>query len=247
VATEQFRSVGLVLRKEALFFVGALILVAVLVLVAVVRATHEPSAHHDAGFAFAATGAIPMILVGALLPFGVWRSEDPARRAYHWSMPVARGPHTIMKLLSGWLWLMIASIVYIVFIITLSLGMSILTGAPNRLVETPAWEWLVAFTGPTLAYLLTSIAAVGSERAWRWIGGLIVGYWVLMGAFLSFGLSEAAQLLRIILEGAAGLEVALVAQSKIHDSSLQGWLIAMPLWIIGSAIAVTIASYRHHE
>jgi hypothetical protein len=128
VATEQFRAVGLALRNEGIFFIAALVVFSVVIIGGAVQFTHSqhPAGAHM-GFRYGSSGAIPMFLIGLLVPFGVWRSEDPARRSYHWSMPVARGPHTVMKLLSGWVWLMIATILYLLFMIAVSHLVSMIT------------------------------------------------------------------------------------------------------------------------
>jgi hypothetical protein len=262
VAIEQFRAVGLALRTEALLFIGALIVLGTLVIANAVRMVQlHPAGEIHMGINYGAVAAIPVFLMALLIPFGVWRSEDPARRTYHWSMPVARGPHTVVKLLSGWAWMMIASAVYLLFIIILATVVPTITGEANRLGNASAWEWVVAFTAPTLAYLLTSIAVIGSNHAWRWIGGLFIGYWVLIGFLSAFWMHDLAQALRTISNGTYGLSAALfgsvshssgnmevgVTREMMRESSVRNWLIAMPLWIIGSGIAVTIASYRHRE
>lgn len=266
VAIEQFRAVGLALRKEAYFFITALVVLGVLIIANAVRfvQTH-PHANvqraYSMGFTYGVSGAIPIVLMALLIPFGAWRAEDPARRAYHWSMPVARGPHTVMKFLAGWAWLMIAAAVYLLFILLLATILPGISGEPSRLGNTPGWEWVAAFTATTLAYFLTSIAVVGSDHAWRWIGGLLIGYGVLIAVFKSFGMDDAAQALNSIYNGTYGLNSALFGATHdgqrgitvgITRESMQAlrmgtWLIAMPLWIIGSGIAVTIASYRHRE
>lgn len=270
IATEEFRAVGLALRTEMIFFVGALVLFAVLIIWNAIRFVHthqQPGSHM--GFRYDTAGAIPMFLVGLLIPFGVWRSEDPSRRAYHWSMPVARGPHTIMKLLSGWGWLMIGTAVYLLFIIGIATAVGAVTGEPAWDGTTPAWAWIVAFTAPTIGYLLTSIAVIGSDHPWRWIGGIVIGYGILLSVFSSFGMQDLAIALKTISDGSLGIKAALFgtvteaargmvigAAGSAHprmtvemgDSlKLSTWIFAMPLWIIGSAIAVTIASYRHRE
>jgi hypothetical protein len=262
VAIEQFRAVGLALRTEAIFFVGALIVFGAIIVGNAIRFAHTaqaPGSHM--GFTYGAAGAIPMFLVGLLIPFGVWRSEDPSRRAYHWSMPVGRGLHTVAKLLSGWVWLMIATIVYLSFIIALATLVAAVTGDPAWQGTTPAWEWIVAFTAPTLAYLLTSIPVIGSDHPWRWIGGILIGYGVIIAVFKSFGMDDLAHTLNAISNGRYGLKAALfggaqqgeqgvtigVTREMMASPRMSTWLVAMPLWIIGSGIAVAIASYRHRE
>ncbi|HSU95595.1 MAG TPA: hypothetical protein VLI40_00105 [Gemmatimonadaceae bacterium] len=262
VATEEFRAVGLALRTEAIFFVAALVVFGVIIVAAAVRFAHgDHSPNARMGFRYDSSGAIPMFLVGLLIPFGVWRSEDPARRSYHWSMPVARGPHTVMKLLSGWGWLMIATILYLLFVIAVAYSVSMITGGEAWQRSTPAWEWAVAFTAPTLGYLLTSIAVIGSDHPWRWIGGILIGYGVLLAVLKSFGMDDFVRALNAISDGRYGLNAALfgtvtdgargitvgVTRETMATMRMGTWVLAMPLWLIGSAIAVTIASYRHRE
>jgi hypothetical protein len=257
VVSEQFRAVGLAVRTEAYFFVGALILLGAVVIASAVRQMHiHPSGFHT-GFTYGVSGAIPIFCLSLLIPFGVWRTEDPSRRAYHWTMPVARGPHTIIKLLSAWAWLMIASVVYLGFIILLATILSTITGEPNHVASSPGWEWIVSFTAPTLGYLLISVAVIGSDHAWRWIIGVVLGYWIVIGVLNAFGIPDVALALQKIWAGTYGLKAALFAtvpdtghfgrDMAMRSSSLGNWLVAMPLWIIGSAIAATFVSYRHRE
>jgi hypothetical protein len=258
VVIEQFRAVGLALRNEGFFFIGALLLIGILVVANTIRMVNlHPSTVGNTGFTYGSAGAVPIFVMALLIPFGVWRAEDPAHRAYHWTMPVARGPHTIVKFLSGWAWLMIAAAVYLVFVVLLATVISMITGAPNRVATGPGWEWLVAFTATTLAYLLTSIAVIGSDHAWRWVGGLFLGFWVLIGIFESFGMRDVSTALRTVWDGGYGLKAALFGIVPGGDDHMRGrlmnelsmirWLVAMPLWIIGSGVAVTLASYRHRE
>jgi hypothetical protein len=262
VAVEQFRAVGLALRTEAILFVSALLVLSGIIIANAIRfvQTH-PEGQLQMGFTYRAEGVIPIFLVALLIPFGVWRSEDPSRRAYHWSMPVARGPHTIVKLLSGWLWMMIAVAVYLLCIIMLGRIIPAIVGEAARPGVTPGWEWVAAFTAATLGYLLTSIAVIASNHPWRWIGGLVIGYGVLVAVLNAFGMQEAGRALQTISDGAYGFNAALVGATQdgprgvsvgmtretMRALRFSTWLVAMPLWIIGSGIAVTIASYRHRE
>ena len=262
IAVEQFRAVGLALRNEAIFFVSSLFIVGVILTAGAVRfaqTPHRPDAHM--GFHYSAAGAIPMFLVALLLPFGVWRSEDPARRAYHWSMPLARGPHTLMKVLSGWAWLMIGTMVFLAFVLGVGSLVRMITGDQAWQGTTPAWEWRVAFTSPTMGYRLTSISVIGSDHPWRWIGGVVIGYTILIALLQSFGMVEIANALNTISNGRYGLNAALFGST--HDGArgvtigvtreamsalrMSTWIIAMPIWMAASAVAVAVASYRHHE
>jgi hypothetical protein len=258
---EQFRAVGLALKTEAILFISALVVLGGIIIANAVRLVQAHAEGHQLGFTYRAEGVIPIFVVALLIPFGVWRAEDPSRRAYHWSMPVARGPHTIAKLLSGWLWVMIAVTVYLLCIIAIGHILPAITGEAARPGVTPGWEWVAAFTAATLGYLLTSIAVIGSNHPWRWIGGLVIGYSVLVAVLNAFGMPEAGRMLQTISDGAYGFKAALVGATQdgprgvsvgmtresMRALRFSTWLIAMPLWIIGSGIAVAIASYRHRE
>ena len=261
IAAEQFRSVGLAIRKEGYLYLGALVVLAVLAIGAVVRTVAMHQAGNDMGIAFSTPGAAPLVMLAILAPFAVWRAEDPSRRSYHWSMPVARGPHTVIKLISGWAWLMIAALCYLLFIVVLATVIPALAHQPSRLGSTPAWEWIALFTAPTLAYLIVSIAVIASDHAWRWIGGVTFGYWLLIAFLWIFGLRDVSTGVHAITAGAYGLNAALFGSVSelprgymavgvtpaMHQLSMMNWLVAMPLWMIGASVAVTIASYRHHE
>ncbi|MEO7041892.1 MAG: hypothetical protein ABI035_06510 [Gemmatimonadaceae bacterium] len=255
VVAEQFRAVGIALRTEAYFFIGALLLLGAVIVGSTIQQLQKQPAF-DPGFTFGAAGAIPIIFLALFIPFGVWRTEDPSRRSYHWTMPVARGPHTIIKLLSGWAWTMIASVAYVAFILVLAAILSGISGGANRVARGPGWEWVVAFTAPTLCYLLISVAVVGSDHAWRWIIGVAVSFWILMAVFAAFHMPDATQLLRSLWGGTYGLEAALVGTTgryvagpagAVSATSPGSWLVAMPFWIIGAAIATTILAYRHRD
>ena len=257
VVAEQFRAVGLALRTEAYFFIGALLLFGILLVGSAVRVVQNNPSFHSPGFTFGASETVPILLLALFIPFGVWRTEDPSRRSYHWAMPVARGPHTIIKLLSGWAWLMIASIVYFIFIVVLAAALSWASGSPNHVASGPAWEWALIFTAPTLGYLLLSVAAIGSDHAWRWTTGVVLGFWILIVIFAEFGIPDAAQWLSSLWDGSYGLRTALSGATADSagpggmvmrgSASLSNWLVAMPIWIIVSAIAVAMVSYRHRE
>ncbi|MDQ2889442.1 MAG: hypothetical protein M3R65_02665 [Gemmatimonadota bacterium] len=266
VAIEQFRAVGIAVRKEAIFYICALVVIGALVTANGLHfvQTH-PQANLHAGnpaqFNYGIVGVFPLILLALLYPFAVWKNEDPARRAYHWAMPIARGPHTLLKVAAGWAWLMIAVAVYLLFIIVVGALLSLIRGDAFALGTASGWEWLAAFTAPTLMFLLASIAVIGSDHAWRWIAGTYFGYWIVVGLLFAFGMPEVSQALGAIVNGTYGLNAALVGASHegqrgltvgvtretMNSFRMSAWIVAMPLWALGAAVAVVLVSYRHRE
>ncbi|MFL5383083.1 MAG: hypothetical protein ACJ8GN_11250, partial [Longimicrobiaceae bacterium] len=87
VLREQFSSVGLALKREAMVVAGVLGLFTAFVLLQPGRG--EIVLSPMAGVATA--------LAALLIPMVVWKGEDPARRGYHHAMPVEHGPHAIAR------------------------------------------------------------------------------------------------------------------------------------------------------
>lgn len=274
VLREQFRAVGIAVRRDVALL--ALLLGAVTVLIALVH-FHDPRDNFD----FVPEVAFPAVLLGLLAPMAVWKGEEPSRRSYLWAMPVDRGHHTVMKTLNGWAWFMALVGAYLLW----ALAMAVLTGGeigvegvrvamregvPPTPADMhtvwwtiPAWQWLTPFTGATITYLLGSILVLSSDHPWRWFAGIIFGF------FLLAGLAEAGEMpwleraLGSLVEGRWGFEPALFGTIDTTDTlttpagrrvellrsmpALRAWLTAMPLWLALGAVGVTIAAYRHQE
>ena len=248
IVREQIAAVGIALRKERNVFLGTLTAFAVLAIWSAFRARTE---FHQASIDYAPGATIPMTLIALLIPFGVWRSEDRARRAYHWTMPIARTEHTLIKLFAGWLWLMGGVALYLVTLGVLGIVMRAISGASPRNVAE-AWEWLVPFTSVTIAYLLTSIAIVGSAHAWRWIGGVIVGYFIALLVFDILDLHAVRRTLQLIVDGTYGLSAAIfgnVNTAHVGHPFFVGdptrWLGATLLWGALTGVAIWLAARRH--
>jgi hypothetical protein len=271
VVKEQIRMVGLALRKEGVLFLVFLGLIGVLSVATILHKGVAVNVKHGCVYSLYSDSQsvfswlmIPIGLVGLLLPFGlagflvpfgVWRSEDPSRRSYHWAMPVARGPHTILKTLSGWLWLMLAVAVYVGFILCLIafIAPSIvhMLGArscnPHLQVD---WRWVTPFTATTIVYLCTSIAVVGSNHPWRWVGGVVVLYVISLSCFAAIGQHELVQAMGRAVIGRYGLLMALGGNLLSPDTShivVMPWLKVVAVWIAASGIGVCIAAYRRGD
>jgi hypothetical protein len=192
-----------------------------------------------------------MSLIALLIPFGVWRSEDRARRAYHWAMPVARAEHTLIKTFAGWLWLMGGVALYLVTLALLGVVMRAITGA--GVDRVPAmWEWLVPFTSATIAYLLTSIAIVGSAHAWRWIGGVIVGYLIALLVCEVLELPDVQRTIKLLMDGTYGLSAAIFGNVNTaytghthYVGDPARWLGATLLWGALVGAGTWLAARRH--
>src|SRR5689334_20978175 len=91
VAREQFRSVGVALRREALVAAGLMGLLSVWI------GYLQVETHGHMEVSFNPEAGIPAVILALLIPMAVWKGEDPARRGYHRAMPVGHGAHAVMR------------------------------------------------------------------------------------------------------------------------------------------------------
>lgn len=260
VAREQFRAVGVAVRPEATLLSMLIAGLSILALVAIFRARQNPT--HSASLDLQPEMLIPAIFLGFLVPLSIWKSEEPSRRSYLWSMPVDRGVHTLTKSTSGWVWFMIAMLVFLLW----GLLMALITGGDlglERGQPIPAWRWVHPFVAATVGYLLASAIVLSSDHPWRWFAGIVLGFVLLNGILQAAQLHELAAAVRSVWEGNLGLEVALTGSTEVPTEvsrrdgttiirhidrpDYHAWIRAALLWLgIGTA-GVIAAAYRHQE
>lgn len=224
VVLEQVRATALALRREAL--IAAMLLgVATLAITAGIIRDGDVMAFHPEQW------VLPS-LVGLLLTIGVWKGEDRFGSGFLWRLPVERRRHALVKVFAGWVLLMGAVAVFVLWLLGLALlsGGNILgeetlrfvdpgsfpvVGSPDPgAVQTVRWTpspllWLVPFTGATVLYLLTSALALGARRPLRWIAAA-----VLTVALIVAIMSEIGR--------AAGSEWLVFAPSRLLRALLYG-------------------------
>jgi hypothetical protein len=248
VWTEQLRAVGVALRNEALAYVGALAVLFTAGVIGIWRSTRSPGFNVGTlDISFASELVIPISLIALAVPMVVWRTEEPGRRSYHWSMPVNATHHTLMKVAAGWLWTVVATAIYVGFVALISLTMAAIADAPVD--YPPAWEWATTFTTASIAYLFGSAAAIGSEHPWRWIAGIFFG--VLIGKELmdAFGFDGFEALLETIGTGRYGLGAAIWGDLRsTENGGTAQWITAAAIWgALALATVVGVASWRTKE
>ena len=151
VLREQFSSVGLALKREAMVVAGFLGLFTTFVLLQPGRGSipMTPSA------------GIAAALMALLVPMVIWKGEDPARRGYHHAMPVEHGPHAIARGTAGLAWMMAGVAAFFAWVGLLS-G---LTG--GGVSDVQPWQWLAPFAGAAVLYLLGSALTLVTSRPWK--------------------------------------------------------------------------------
>lgn len=198
VLWEQFRSVGLAVRKEALFgaafVVGATLLMALLL-----RGSGELERE-----AITPVPGLCLLLawVGLAFPMIVWKGERRFGPSHLWTLPVNHARHAMAKVVAGWGWLMIvvaaalAWLLVVGLIVQADLGPPeirwVLTDAagtatgtgPARTREvawvTPLWSWIVPFGAATFVYLISSSLVLATDHPLRWLAVIFLSLVILL-------------------------------------------------------------------
>jgi hypothetical protein len=240
VAGEQFRSVGLSLRREGLVAAGFLGLASIWV-----GYLEVYSSYFHVGLTPQA--GVPVALVALLLPMAVWKGEHPARRGYHRAMPVPHGAHAVARSLAGLAWLLPALGAYFGWVALASA----LTGGSTEAVD--GWRWATPFVGAAVLYLFGSALALVTAYPWRWMGGAAVGYMFLASLRSADDDSALFTALHGVLYGRFGVLTVVAGRFETtlgygaRPAGFGVWMVATWIWL---AIAITVflwAAYRQPE
>jgi hypothetical protein len=178
-------------------------------------------------------------LLGILLPISVWRGETRFGGGFLWTLPVDRRHHALARVFAGWLWLMGAVVLFVLWLLTLAIltGGSVL--APEVRAVLPTYQalvtfdpgalqhvrwtpdprlWLVPFAAATCAYVFASALTLGTRQPLRWIvGGLLGGLLLVAAGDVSssdrlLGLSDRIYV--ALLHGPYGIDALLTARTE---------------------------------
>jgi len=256
VARAQLRATGLALRTDLVL--GALLLAGTAVLL-------ESSVFRGEGLDVDLVNiAVQLAVLALFFPMTVWKGDEPARRAYHWAMPVPRGRHSLTKVLAGWTWFAGLAGVYVLA----SLGVALATGGavstgtgweqdlaqrigagfdPQDLsFHGHAWLWLVPFGAMTASYLLGSVVALSMNHPWRFMAALILVVVTLFAATVGGALQDGllASARDLLLAGRYGI-LALFSGFSDRSPHAAVWSVAVALWCgVGLAGVLTAAARR---
>lgn len=283
VLRAQLRALGLVLRVPATVLAVPAAALTLLVALGVVESGTRADFHPELSM-------LPG-MAGALLPLAVWWGEARFGAGFPWTLPFDRRRHALVRAAAGWIWLMAAVLVLVLWM----LGLALLTGGRVGASETvnllpaasfpftaavdPAavravrWTpdpllWLAPFTAATGTYLLASALALGARRPLRWIAGVVLGFFALLGAVegaRAAGLRLAlTRVVNAVLYGPWGVDTLLTARTEsLHtvaplttSGMVEGWR-ALPdtgqwaeatlLWTLLGLAALWAAARRHRE
>jgi hypothetical protein len=246
VATEQVRAVALLMRRAgllllSLYLVGIAVGIKMALHVVDMRANNLPGAHIN--LTYSPPSVILVTLVALLLPFGVWEDEDPRRRAYHWSMPVTRSAHAVARVIAGWVWLMAATLLYLIgAALTVVITERITGEAQSYGPQFVAWTWLYPFTAATIAYLLLSVAAVGSRKPIAWVLVVIALFGVLSMILRALEYQQAAKMVEGLYTGEYGLAAAVMGHIQGVNAPRPGFYWSLTRWLGSTAIWASVAT-----
>lgn len=123
------------------------------------------------GPGFDSNETFPTALVAFLYPFAVWRSEQRFGPALLWTFPVERRQLALTKVFAGFVWLMVAVMAFVCWL----LALGAFAGAePARTVAR------VPLTATVVMYLFGSAFVLGLRHPLRWLLGA-AGVLFLMG------------------------------------------------------------------
>jgi hypothetical protein len=102
---------------------------------------------------------IQTVGAGAIAGMLVWFSEGPRHRRYHWSMPVQREIHDLMRIVAGAIWLFAATVVF-----CLAIWLLEDPAIRDQWLRHVPYFWATMFLVPLLAYLLLCIPCMTLGR-----------------------------------------------------------------------------------
>ncbi len=199
----------------------------------------------DEGVAAAAIVGIAAAFWAFFWPFRVWGEERPQTRGYHWSMPVDRRRHDLLRVGVG-----AAVLVAIVAgFLLLAWVTALAAGHAGTIARYPALPWLTILAAPLIIYLLASIPVVGSRHPAAWLWGTLGACALLLNLVQVLDVGQLQGLAGELLIGRLGLLSTLggpvVGQiAGWPPVGAAGWLAAWVLWLAVAATAVVLAASR---
>lgn len=225
VLPEQIRVVGLSLRREALVVAVVLTLVSVVIAFDVARGTAATWFDSDSWAHFG--------LLALIFPFAVWRRESRFGPAFLWTLPIDRRSLALAKVFAGWVWLMAALGIILLWQCTLA--------AVSHVADAEVVGF-AAFPGATAVYLLASALVLGLRHPVRWVLGT-VGLLLLLG-FLDEGFSTLDRFVTLDQVCSAIVDARTAWQRFPH--AIQAVLPSV-LFLAAGFVALWLAVSRHGE
>ncbi len=255
IAFEQFRSVGLRVRAAGVLLISALALYGGIVIRAAMsqqQANLAAGRHRFMSFEYTPEASVLLTYLALLLPALIWHEEGPGKRMYHLAMPINRSAHALTKVFAGWVWMMLATVVFLLAVVLVDKIVRQVIGAPfPPVMHLELWEWMVPFTTATIAYALSSAAAVGAKTPAVWIVGVPILYAATSILLGMVGSSSLSQSMLKVFSGYYGAGASLAgnvnglnAVGAATGPDIGRWLVASGLWGVTAAVLLYVVSHR---
>ena len=188
--------------------------------------------------------ALIAVAASAFWPVMVWYNEGPSRRAYHWSLPVARGSHEMARVFAGAVWLLAVCGVLAAIGLLTDFANGTIVNASSEIAEMlyGPKAWLYFFASPVVLYFLVMPLTLWSEyRITRvllgsWIAYVVVALWAQ-----SMGFHQLAHAIDFVF-GSEGWSLGDVLIPGIDTA---GSMSALAFWLaIGVALSAATAWFR---
>ncbi len=204
----------------------------------------------DRGTAAVAFAFVVSMLWGFFAARIVWRDERPAGRGYHWSMPVERWLHDLLRTAAGGCWL----VVVVAAQAAVAVLAATLVGHGDLIFATFSFTaWLNLLLAPLVPYLLVSAAVVRSDRPWGWFFAVQGTAFVLWTLAMKSGWVSFVSVLEFAIMGfpmgLLGVLGGPIYQDflSLQPFALAPWLGGLLLWLaIGAALVTWAARSRRH-
>lgn len=226
VLLERVRVLGLALRTPAAAAAaGLFVLTTLLVLSDDVRQGGAIGFHPERYM-------LPALLA-LVSPILVWRGEDRFGPGFLWTLPVDRRRHALARVCAGWVWLMGAVALFVLWLLALTVlsGGGLLRDETIRVLASPdpgavrtvrlapqPLFWLTPFTAATGTYLLASAVWLGLRHPFRWIVGTALALQLVAitgdAANVEWLTRLPSGLLRTLYAGPYGLDTLLSARTE---------------------------------
>lgn len=206
------------------------------------------------GMAGLCTAFFIVCLYGFLSSFRVWRDASPRQRAYHWTLPVKRSRHDLIRVAAGAVPMLV---IVLALVVVAFLGL-VIGGHSDTLRLVPASFWIAFTAAPVLLYLLSTIAVLRSDRP---AVPILIALGSLYGIFMLSLFPAAHAVLwpfRLLVTGPYSLTVVLVGPAvemlqygvsaenarTIAESGLNtgAWPAAFTLWFALALAGLIVAA-----
>jgi hypothetical protein len=233
VLREQIRAVGFALQPAAAVAAALLVVASLLSVLGFLR--------NGGSIDFAPELSMLPGMLGFLFPIRVWLGEERFGSSFLWTLPVDRRHHALAKVFAGWVWLMAAVALLVLWMLglalvsggniladeTLRVFPSALTARPGTVdpsaLQTVQWSpqpvlWLVPFSAATGAYIIASAIALGIRKPFWWLAAILLGILLFNAVGVAAGANWVAvapwRMLESLHIGRYGLDALLTARTE---------------------------------